>query len=156
MSQEPRALDAVGRMKAAMITGALLAAAGVTAGALWMGGGQKPVALADQGILLPSGLEAELQEMLWNEPGSGLVYRFRFVAPAFKGGDGDFDQLRADLEYLCNEYALARLSNLGPVPRQVIISLADRPSEFGVADPNVTQVFEAYSIENDTCIWEMF
>lgn len=119
-------------------------------------------AVAQQGeakeerLFLPSGLEAELQEMLWNRPGIGLTYRFRFVAPDFKGGDEDLEALSADLEFLCNDFALSRLSNQGPAPRQVIISLADRNSEFGVADPTVTQVFEAYRVENGVCIWEMF
>jgi len=53
-------------------------------------------------------------------------------------------------------YALPRLSNIGPQPGRVVISLADRPSEFGVYDPAVIQVFEAYRSEVDTCIWEMF
>lgn len=110
----------------------------------------------EERLFLPSGLEAELQEMLWDRPGIGLTYRFRFVAPGFKGGDEDIEAVSADLEFLCNKYALARLSNQGPMPRQVVISLADRSSEFGVHDPAVTQVFEAYRVENGVCIWEMF
>jgi len=61
-----------------------------------------------------------------------------------------------DLDWLCVTYALPRLSNIGPQPGRVVISLADRPSEFGVYDPAVIQVFEAYRSEGDTCIWEMF
>ena len=107
-------------------------------------------------VVLPSGLGAHLQEMLWDRPGGGLVYRFRFVAPEFTAEEVDFDVLRADLEHLCNAFALPRLAAVGPVPSQVIISLADRASEFGVIDPDITQVFEAYSIENGSCIWEVF
>ena len=107
-------------------------------------------------VVLPSGLEAYLQEMLWDRPGGGLVYRFRFVSPAFSAGDDAFDAVRVDLEHLCNAFALPRLSNVGPVPSQIIISLADRESEFGVIDPDVTQVFEAYSVRNETCAWEEF
>ena len=107
-------------------------------------------------VMLPSGLEAYLQEMLWDRPGGGLVYRFRFVSPGFTVDDEDFDAVRDDLEHLCNAFALERVSNVGPVPSQIIISLADRESEFGVIDPDVTQVFEAYSVEDDACIWEVF
>lgn len=107
-------------------------------------------------VVLPSGLKTHLQEMLWDRPGGGLVYRFRFVAPEFSTDGMDFDILRADLEHLCNEFALPRLANVGPEPGQVIISLADRESEFGIFDPDVAQVFEAYSVENGSCIWEVF
>ena len=110
---------------------------------------------AKAGLVLPSGLEVELQEMLWDRPGQGLVYRFRFVAPAFEQTN-DMDQVMGDLEYLCTSYALPKLADTGPLPNQVIISLADKPSEFGQFDPSVTQVFEAYRVEDGACIWEMF
>jgi hypothetical protein len=109
----------------------------------------------EERVVLPSGLEAKLQEMLWDRPGGGLVYRFRFVAPAFEDAQ-DLDSVSADLEYLCNAYALPRVANTGPEPHRIIVSLADKPSEFGQFDPSVTQVFEAYSVGNGACIWEMF
>jgi len=109
----------------------------------------------EERLVLPSGLEAQLQEMLWNEPGIGLVYRFRFVAPDLTGQE-DFETTMTDLEYLCNSYAVPRLSNIGPQPRQIVISIADQASEFGVINPDVTQVFEAYRLDQGGCIWEMF
>lgn len=109
----------------------------------------------EERLVLPSGLEARLQDMLWNEPGQGLMYRFRFVASDFTGEE-DFETIMTDLEYLCSDYAIPRLSNIGPAPSQVVISLADRELEFGVIDPSVKQVFEAYSVDNGTCIWEVF
>ena len=36
----------------------------------------------------------------------------------------------------------------------IVISLADRVTEFGVSDPEATQFFEAFRLSNDTCIWE--
>jgi len=109
----------------------------------------------EERLVLPSGLEAAIHEMLWDRPGQGLTYRFRFVAPGFTGEE-EFESIMADLEYLCTTYAIPRLSNVGPVPAQVIVSLADRESAFGVIDAEVKQVFEAYRIENGTCIWEVF
>ena len=107
-------------------------------------------------LTLPSGLEANFHEMLWNEPGEGLVYRFRFVAPDFKE-TGDVDLVMEDLQYLCAEYALPKLATkTGPTPGQLIISLADKTSEFGTYDPNVVQVFEAFDIKTGACIWEVF
>ena len=58
--------------------------------------------------------------------------------------------------WLCETHALPRISNIGPQPGQVVVSLADRESEFGVYDETVTQVFEAYRIEDGRCTWEMF
>ena len=113
-------------------------------------------ATAEDVVMLPSGLETRLQEMLWDRPGSGLVYRFRFVAEEFAPEGADFDVLQEDLAFLCNEFALPKVSNVGPVPGQIIISLADRDSEFGVFDPEVSQVFEAYSVDDGACVWEVF
>ena len=60
----------------------------------------------------------------------------------------------ADLEHLCNAYALPKIAdNTGPKPNQIIISLADKPSKFGQFDADVTQVFEAYRVESGACIW---
>lgn len=105
-------------------------------------------------IALPSGLEARLQEMLWDRPGGGLVYRFRFVSSGFTGQE-DFEVLAADLEYLCHDHAVPRLAEIGPMPSRIVISLADRASEFGQFDPDVTQVFESFSLDGEICIWEM-
>ena len=97
----------------------------------------------DEPLILPSGLKATLQERLTDRLDGEPAHRFRFVAPAFKGVGDVFEQVWDDLEYLCTNYALPRLAEDQTTPGQVIISLADRPSEFGVADPSVFQVFEA-------------
>jgi len=129
--------------------------AGIATGVLLA---QAPAAAAqEEALRLPSGLEARPYEVLTNRPsGGGLIYRFRYVAEGFAAGAERFDEIGADLAWLCETHALPRVSNIGPQPRQVVISLADRESEFGVHDEAVTQVFEAYRIEGDHCIWEMF
>ncbi|UXX84088.1 DUF6497 family protein [Roseovarius pelagicus] len=111
---------------------------------------------AETALVLPSGLNARLHEVLTDRPGGGLVYRFRFVADGFDPRADQVEVVLDDLTYLCREYALARVSDIGPHPRQIVISLADKETEFGVADPTARQVFEAFAIENNTCIWEMF
>ena len=115
-----------------------------------------PAAATDKNVLdLPSGLKATLQEMLWDRPGGGLVFRFRFVADAFDPDVGA-GLIAQDLEFLCNSFAVPRLASTGPQPSQIVISLADKPSQFGIYDSEVKQVFETYSIEGETCIWEIF
>lgn len=117
-----------------------------------------PAAAAQEEVLrLPSGLEARFFEMVSDQPaGGGLVYRFRYVAAAFTGGDERFDAVSEDLAWLCETHAVPRISTLGPQPGRVVISLGDRESPFGVYDPAVTQVFEAYRPVDGACIWEMF
>lgn len=110
-------------------------------------------------LALPSGQTVTLIETISNAPGPmGAVARFRFLAPeiAAEGGTVGFDTAAEDMLWLCQNYALARVAEFGPLPSQIIISLEDRPVPFGEADPDATQFFEAYSIENGACIWEVF
>jgi hypothetical protein len=107
-------------------------------------------------IEVPSGQEMYFLDSAPGAPGTGLVYRFRFVAPDIGEGKIDFDSAAPDMEHLCNTYALPRVPNQGPRPSQIIISLSDRPVEFGTADPEATQFFEAYAVENDACVWEIY
>ncbi|QEW27595.1 hypothetical protein RIdsm_03411 [Roseovarius indicus] len=109
----------------------------------------------EERFVLPSGLEAGLQEVLRQEGGTGPVLRFRFVAPGLDKG-ADFDAVSADLEYLCTSVALQAVPEAGDDGATIIISVGNKPSEFGVPDPDVVQVFEAYRVENGTCIWEVF
>lgn len=117
-----------------------------------------PAAAAqEEALRLPSGLDARLQEVVTDRrAGTGLIYRFRFVAEGLEGGDAAFDRVTADMDWLCTEYALPRISDIGPRPGRVVISLADRPSTFGMHDPDVVQVFEAFRLGDGTCNWEMF
>ncbi|QYK43074.1 MAG: acetolactate synthase [Paracoccaceae bacterium] len=116
------------------------------------------VAADDTPIPVPSGQSVTLIEVIWAEPGpEGLTFRFRFLAPQIAPGGGiTFDAAVEDMAFLCQDYALPRLSDIGPVPAQVIVSLSDRPVVFGEADPEATQFFEAYRVEDGICIWEAF
>jgi len=97
-------------------------------------------------------------EVLTDQPGQGLAYRFRFVAPKISRdkGQADFEMIGRDMEYLCNSYALPKIAKGGPVPNQIIISMADRITTFGEPDPDATQFFEAFSIKGDGCSWDPF
>lgn len=109
-------------------------------------------------IEVPSGQPVMFHEAITDRPGQGLTYRFRFVAPAIarEKGQPDFDMIGRDMEHLCNSYALPRVAKGGPMPNQIIISLSDRATEFGVPDPDATQFFEAFGINGDACTWEPF
>ena len=108
---------------------------------------------AGQGVALASGDVAALQEVVTNAPGAtGATARFRFVLAGLKP---DEDR-SADMQALCDGYGLAHVTGMVPPPRQIVISLADRETPFGEAAPDAVQFFEAYRVENDRCIWEMF
>lgn len=110
-------------------------------------------AAAESGrVTLPSGLEAVLQETIHEE---GPVLRFRYVAAGFDG-TAPLDAVAVDLEHLCAADAALRAHAAGVRDARLVISLADKPSEFGRFDPDIRQVFEAYRLENGICIWEAF
>lgn len=110
-------------------------------------------------VAVPSGQEITYYDTIQDRPGvAGLTYRFRFIAPAISrdGGTVGVEVAAEDMDFLCETFALPRLPVSGPTPSQVIISLSDRPVEFGIPTPEVTQFFEAYRIEDGICIWEGF
>ncbi|MEO0371023.1 MAG: DUF6497 family protein [Pseudomonadota bacterium] len=100
-------------------------------------------------VEMPSGLTGFLQEVVEGEGGD--LFRFRFVAEAFSKEAG-LEVVTADLEHLCAEIAVSEV----PEGARIVVSLADQPTEFGVASPGVAQVFEAFRAENGRCIWEEF
>ncbi len=113
-------------------------------------------AAAEEPIAVPSGQQVTFLEAIHDAPGpEGLTARFRFLAPGI-AGELPFEAAVEDMQALCDHFALPRIPAIGPVPAQIVISLSDRPVEFGLPDPEATQFFEAYRIEDGTCIWEPF
>lgn len=110
-------------------------------------------------IRVPSGLSVHFHDLIRNQPGAaGLTYRFRFIAPDISRQDAVVDllQVLTDMDTLCHDYALPRVIGGGPLPAQIIITISDRSTEFGVPSPEATQFFEAFRIEDGSCIWEEF
>lgn len=109
-------------------------------------------------IPVPSGEEVHWIETIRDSQGpAGLTLRFRFLAPGI-GGESPVSQeaAQADMQALCDGFALSRVPGVGPKPAQIIISLSDRPVPFGETDDDAVQYFEAYSIEDGACVWELF
>jgi hypothetical protein len=107
---------------------------------------------------VPSGQPLTLIEVIWNEPGpAGTAVRFHFLAPEIAPGASiGFDTASSDMAALCDTYAVPRVIEAGATPDQIIIAMSDRVVPFGQTDPEATQFFEAYSLQGDTCVWEMF
>lgn len=66
------------------------------------------------------------------------------------------DPVHKDIAWLCDHWIIDRLKDADPLPAQVIISVADRPTPFGEFDIDTVQLFEAFSIAPDRsgCVWE--
>ncbi len=105
---------------------------------------------------VPSGQPVHLSDVLLdNNPGE-LWVRFRFIAPKIGSTVGriGYDVASADMEHLCQTLAVPYVAEYDLDPVRVVISLSDRPIEFGRASPDATQFFEAYRLEQSRCIWE--
>ncbi|NIZ60115.1 hypothetical protein DL239_03885 [Sedimentitalea sp. CY04] len=113
---------------------------------------------ADEPFPVPSGQAVTLTEVLLDEAPGELWARFRFIAPAITHDSGSisYDQAGPDMDHLCDELAMPYLTYHQIAPARVVISLMDRPVEFGAQDPAATQFFETYRPDDTRCIWEEF
>ncbi|MDF1728954.1 MAG: DUF6497 family protein [Sulfitobacter sp.] len=107
-------------------------------------------------VVVPSGQPVTLQEVLIDEIGTETWMRFRFVAPAISknGGTVTYDVAFEDMTHLCQELSLPYLAEYQLHGDIIVISLADSEVEFGQANPDVTQFFEAFRPVDKNCIWE--
>ena len=67
-----------------------------------------------------------------------------------------FEQIEADFAHLCENVAMPLLAQAGLSAPRVVVSVAERETEFGTASPGLRQFFEAFRVENNLCIWEGF
>ncbi|MCB1312848.1 MAG: hypothetical protein KDK29_13685 [Sedimentitalea sp.] len=100
----------------------------------------------------------ELTEVLVDDSPGETWVRFRFVAPqiAREGGTVSFDVASADMDHLCETLVLPYLAEYQLEAARVVLSLSDRPVEFGASSPEATQFFQSYNIDGDACVWEPF
>ncbi|WP_227445345.1 DUF6497 family protein [Cognatishimia sp. F0-27] len=111
---------------------------------------------ADDRFAVPSGVMLAFHDIV-SAPDDGLAtVRFRFLAPDIAGIDPDPEVIVADMEYLCAKFAKSFVTDAGGPPQEVVITLMSEPTEFGVANPGVTQFFERFRLEDNVCIWEAF
>jgi Family of unknown function (DUF6497) len=114
---------------------------------------------SDQAIVVPSGQGVTLHDVIVDAPSPDTaIYRFRYLAPAIArdGGTMNFETSIADMQHLCESYALPRLTAPLPAKLEVIISFADLPVPFGETNPQATQFFVAFTIKDSLCILEPF
>jgi len=105
---------------------------------------------------VPSGFSVSLQEQLIDTLQDGTTaLRLRFVMPQIANGVA-YSDVAEDFAALCEGVGVATLAETGQSAEQIIVSLSDRETAFGVANPDATQYFEVFTLKNDTCIWEAF
>ena len=110
---------------------------------------------AQGGIAVPSGREVALIDVITSAPGpEGATARFRFLAPGLT--EAEVGSSAADMQALCDGYALPRIEAMVPAPQQIVISLSSEAVPFGEAAPDVVQFFEAFQPGAGTCTWEPF
>lgn len=101
-------------------------------------------------------LNSTLHEVLIDTVDDKPWLRFRYITPEISRETGtlSFAQAEPHMAHLCVTQALPYMAEHNLTADVIIISFADRITEFGVPDPQATQFFEAYRIKNQTCIWE--
>lgn len=109
-------------------------------------------------IDVPSGQPVELHEVLVEQIEAETWLRFRFVTPRIARGAGSisYAQAEPDMTHLCTTLAIPYAAEYGLRSDVIVVSFADRPTEFGAASPEATQFFEAYRPRDGVCIWEGF
>ncbi|SEI70149.1 hypothetical protein SAMN05421762_2958 [Pseudooceanicola nitratireducens] len=106
-------------------------------------------------IAVPSGRALSLQEVREEtQPDGTLWLRLRYVAPGMTRADRA--AVADDFQALCQTDALRYQPQAPVTAAQAVISIAAAPMEFGVSNPEIPQFFEAFRLENGTCIWEAF
>lgn len=106
-------------------------------------------------VEVPSGRTLSLIDIVTNAPGpAGATARFRFLAPGLSADDAE--TAAADMQALCDGFAVKRIDGMVPAPQQIVISFADAAVPFGEAAPDVVQFFESFRPENGACVWEVF
>lgn len=113
------------------------------------------MAEASAPVMLPSGLAAQLHQVIWPEAGAAKGQRrlrYRFVAPGIGGADPE--AASDDLQYLCDRVALPALRADGRAADEIVITLMARPVPFGTSAPGVKQFIDAFLPAGDHCEWE--
>lgn len=107
---------------------------------------------------VPSGQAVTLNEVLVDRVDQEAWVRFRFLTPEIARGAGaiTYEQAQDDLAALCEAVARPYLVEYALGADVVVISLMDRAVPFGVSDPEATQFFETFRIQDDACVWQAF
>ncbi len=119
-------------------------------GAAFVSTGAGPAAAQD--FTTPSGLGVSIAEVMADD---GTV-RLRLLAPHLGQAGAAYDDISRDFVWICETQVIPALAENGLAPRNIVISIADRPVPFGETDPGAVQFFEGFTVSGDTCVWELY
>jgi len=112
-------------------------------------------AASAQDVTVPSGHAMSLFDVILEEPTQ--TARFRFLVPAIAADDApSFSDLAPDFQYLCDTLVIPGLAANGWSAKDIVISMSSRELEFGTLTAEITQFFQPFRVQDDTCIWEDF
>ena len=127
----------------------------VLLGALALAAACNEEAPAGEAVEVPSGRALSLIDIVTNAPGpAGATARFRFLAPGLSADDAE--AAAADMQALCDSFAIKRIDGMVPAPQQIVLSFSSEAVPFGEAAPDVIQFFESFRPEDGACVWEVF
>ena len=113
---------------------------------------------AEQGLMLPSGMQATPLPVIWDE--DAAVLRLRYIVPDLgaQGARHD-DGAHDDMQWLCDS-ALAHFeAELGDLPAQgwtgAAVTLMDREVVFGTVDSSAFQLFEWFQFAQGACLLDL-
>ncbi|MBT0956017.1 hypothetical protein IV417_01340 [Alphaproteobacteria bacterium KMM 3653] len=83
----------------------------------------------------------------------------RYLAPEIgrEGGSLSYDDVAPELDEICNGdgiLAAASVAALGQPIAEIVVTVMDRPIEWGTADPEATMFREAYLLGEEGCQWQ--
>ena len=107
---------------------------------------------------VPSGQPITLHEVLLDNVNGEDWLRFRFIAPRIGRADSDISYADSapDMAHLCGNVVIPYMAEYNLTGHLIVVSLADQETEFGATNPDATQFFDAFRVENGACIWEVF
>ncbi|GHA54666.1 hypothetical protein GCM10008927_20580 [Amylibacter ulvae] len=101
---------------------------------------------------LPSGLVVQLYDLRQIvEDGEPSLLYLGFLADDLSSVE--YETASVDLDYLCENFALAEVAQSGQETDEVSIRIMDQPIAYGDADPDVKQFMSFYDITTGQCTW---
>ncbi|MEJ6394038.1 DUF6497 family protein [Gymnodinialimonas sp. 2305UL16-5] len=102
----------------------------------------------------PSGHAVRLCEILYEIQPSGETWVI-VRAEDSQLDDVDLTVEMTDHDWACATWGLPALEH-DPVPSRIVVQLMSEPFPRGEPSRRITQLIEAYSIQDGACIWEQF
>lgn len=115
-----------------------------------------PALAEGERLTVPSGQPVHLLEYVDETATEDAIFRARYLAPDLAEMSEAFETVLNDMEHLCNRQAIPNVVAAGLSPARIVVSLSAEPLELGVIAPEVAQVFESYTLDDNTCIWELY